>query len=176
MFKTGFRRLKLLNVSAILATTWSLGVYLSESVEIFLAVLSRSWSLVVGRSVGRSVGPSVRLSVMFVKKWSLEYQKVIKTHLCTYLRDNSYSSYNSDSSDNSDNSDNSDSSDSSDSNDSSHRSDQKTLYTTKLNLPKTYLPTYVTVVTVGTVVTVVAVVTVMTVVTVATKQLCTQKN
>ena len=71
-----------------------------------------------------------------MKKWSLEYQKVIKTHLCTYLQDSSYSS------DISDISDNSDSSDSSDSNDGSDSSDQTTLYTTKFNLPKTYLPTY----------------------------------
>ena len=63
-----------------------------------------------------------------MKKWSLEYQKVIKTHLCTYLRDSSYSS------------DRSDISDSSDSNDSSDRSDQTILFTKKFNLPKTYLP------------------------------------
>ena len=68
---------------------------------------------------------------MFVKKWSLEYQKVIKKNLCTYLQDSNYSS------DSSDSSDNSDSSDSRDSNDSS---DQKTLNTKKLNLHKTYLP------------------------------------
>ena len=48
---------------------------------------------------------------MFVKKWSLEYQKVIKTDLCTYLQDSSDSSY------------------SSDSNYSSDSSDQTTLYT-----------------------------------------------
>jgi hypothetical protein len=71
--------------------------------------------------------------------WSLEYQRVIKTHLCTYLQDSSDSS---DSSDISDSSDSSDSSYSSDSNDSSDSSDQTTLYTKKLNLPKTYLPTY----------------------------------
>ena len=35
MFKTGARRLKLSTVSAILATTWYLVVYLSESVNIF---------------------------------------------------------------------------------------------------------------------------------------------
>ena len=55
---------------------------------------------------------------MFVKKWPLECQKVMKTYLRTYLQD---------------------SSDSSDSNDSSDGSDQTTLYTKKLNLP-TYLP------------------------------------
>ena len=50
---------------------------------------------------------------MFVKKWSLEYQKEIKTHLCTYLRDSIYSSDISDSSDSSDSNDSSDISDSS---------------------------------------------------------------
>ena len=50
---------------------------------------------------------------MIVKKWSFEYQKVIKTYLRTYLRHCSYSSDRSDSSDSSDSSDNSDSSDSS---------------------------------------------------------------
>ena len=60
------------------------------------------------KSSCRSVRPSVRRSVRpstFVKKWSLEYQKVIKTHLCTYLRDSSYSSYSSDRSDSRDSSD-----------------------------------------------------------------------
>ena len=51
-----------------------------------------------------------------MKKWSLDYQKVIKAHLLTYLRDSSESSESSDSSDRSDSSDNSDSSDSSGSN------------------------------------------------------------
>ena len=74
-----------------------------------------------------------------MKKWSLEYQQVIKTHLCTYLQDGSYIS---DISDSSDDIDSSDSSDSSDSNDGSENSDQTTLYTKKFNLPKTYLPTY----------------------------------
>ena len=54
---------------------------------------------------------------MFVKKWPLEYQKVIKTYLCTYLQESSYSSDSSDSSDNSDSSDRSDSSGSIDSSD-----------------------------------------------------------
>ena len=71
-----------------------------------------------------------------MKKGYLEYQKVIKTHLCTYLRDSSYSR---DSSDSSDNSDSGDNSDSSDSNDSSDGSDQTTLYTKKFNLPKAEL-------------------------------------
>ena len=92
----------------------------------FLDALSSSRSLVVGPSVGRSFCPSVGRSGMFVQKWPLEYQKVIKT-------------YSSDSSDSSDTSDRSDSSDSSDSNDSSDSCDQTTLYTKKLNLPK---PTY----------------------------------
>ena len=65
---------------------------------------------------------------MFVKKGPLEYQMVIKTYLCTYLRDRSYSS------DSRDSSDRSESSDSSDSNDTSDRSDQTTLYTKKFNL------------------------------------------
>ena len=47
---------------------------------------------------------------MFVKKWCLEYQKVIRTYLHTYLQDSS------------------DSSDGSDGNDSSDTSDQTTLY------------------------------------------------
>ena len=59
-----------------------------------------------------SVGPLVRRSLMFVKKWSLEYQKVNKTYLPTYLW---YSSYSSDSSDSCDSRDSNDSSDSSDS-------------------------------------------------------------
>ena len=81
-------------------------------------------------SVRPSLGPST-----FIKKWSLEYQKVVITHLCTYLRESSYSS------DSSDSSNNSDSSDSSESNDSSDSSDQTIFYTKQLNLPKTYLPT-----------------------------------
>ena len=56
---------------------------------------------------------------MFVKKWSLEYQKVIKSNLPTYLWDSS------------------DSSDSSNSSDSSDSSDQITVYTKNLNLHKT---------------------------------------
>ena len=67
---------------------------------------------------------SVCRSVMFVKKWHLEYQKVIKTYLHTYLRDSSYSS------------------DSSDSSDGNESSDQTTLDSKKIKLPKTYLPTY----------------------------------
>ena len=77
----------------------------------FLAALSSSRSLVVGQLVGWSVGRSVRRSVMFVKKWPLEYQKVIETYLCTYLQDSS------------------DSSDSSYSSDSSDSSEQTNLYT-----------------------------------------------
>ena len=61
------------------------------------------------RLVCRSVSPSV----IFVKKWLLEYQQVIKTYLPTYLWDSS------------DSSEISDSLDSSDSNDSSEKSDQK---------------------------------------------------
>ena len=70
----------------------------------FLAALSSSRSLVVCLSVRPSVGPSVGPPVgplMFVKKWPLEYQKVIKTNIPTYLwysRDTSDSSDSSDSS------------------------------------------------------------------------------
>ena len=46
---------------------------------------------------------------MFVKKWPLEYQKVIKTYLPTYLWDSSDTSDSRDSSDISDSSDSSDS-------------------------------------------------------------------
>ena len=69
---------------------------------------------------------------MFVKKWCLEYQKVIKTYFHIYLRDTSYSSDSSDSTDSTDSRDSSDSSvscDSSDGNYSSDSSDQATLYT-----------------------------------------------
>ena len=71
----------------------------------FLAALSSSRSLVVC--------PSVRPG-MFVKKWPLEYHKVIKSYLSTYLWDSSDSSDSSGSSDSSYSSDSSDSSASSD--------------------------------------------------------------
>ena len=58
-----------------------------------------------------------------MKNWPLEYQKVIKTYLCTYLRDSN------DSRDSSDSSDSSNSSNSSDSSDSNDSSDKTTLYT-----------------------------------------------
>ena len=80
----------------------------------FLAALSSSRSAVGRPPVGRSVGP-----LMFVKKWPLEYQKVIKTHLPTYIWDSSDSSASCDSSDSSDSCDSSDSNDSSDRSDSS---------------------------------------------------------
>ena len=57
----------------------------------FLAALSSSRTTVVGPSVGPSVRP-----LMFVNKWPLEYQKVIKTYLPTYLWDSSDSSDSSD--------------------------------------------------------------------------------
>ena len=57
---------------------------------------------------------------MFVKKWPLEYQKVTKTYLPTYVWDSTDSR---DSSDGSDSSDSCDSNDSNDSNDSSDSSD-----------------------------------------------------
>ena len=69
--------------------------------------------LALGRSVGRSV--------MFVKKWPLEYQKVIKTYLPSYLWDSSDSSDSCDSCDSCDDCDSSYSSYSSDSSDSSNR-------------------------------------------------------
>ena len=76
--------------------------------------MSSSWSL----AVGPLVRPSVRL-LMFVKKWPLEYQKVIETYLPTYLWDSSDSSDSNDSRDSSDSSDSSDCSDCSDSSNSS---------------------------------------------------------
>ena len=54
---------------------------------------------------------------MFVKKWPLHFQKVIKTYLTTYLWDISDSSDSRESSDSKDSSESSDSSDSSDSGD-----------------------------------------------------------
>ena len=71
-----------------------------------------------------TVGPSVRRSVrpgMFVKKWTLEYQTVIKTYFLTYLCESSDSSDSIERSDSSDRSDSCDSSDSSDSCDSSDK-------------------------------------------------------
>ena len=64
-----------------------------------------------------------------MKKWPLEYRKVIKTYLPTYLWDSSDSS---DSCDSSDSGDSSDSTDSSDISDSSDSSDQKTFFTQQL--------------------------------------------
>ena len=58
-------------------------------------------------SVGLLVGPSVRPTT-FVKKWTLEYWKVSKTYLPTYLWNSSNSSEICDSSDISDSSDSSD--------------------------------------------------------------------
>ena len=74
----------------------------------------------------RLVGWSVRPLVMFVKKWPLEYQKVIKTYLLTYLQDSSDCSDSCDSRDSNDSSDSSDGSESSDSSDSSDSSVQTT--------------------------------------------------
>ena len=71
---------------------------------------------------------------MFVKKWPLEYQKVIKTYLPAYLWDSSYSSDSSDSRDSRDSSDSSDSSDCSDSYDSSDSSDSSDFFVTKIFL------------------------------------------
>ena len=69
----------------------------------FLAALSSSRSLIVCLSVRPSFGSSVRRSLMFVTKWPLEYQKVIKTYLPTRdSSDSSDSSYSSESSDSSD--------------------------------------------------------------------------
>ena len=58
---------------------------------------------------------------MFVKKWALEYQKLIETYLPTYLWDSSDISDGSDICDSSDYSDSNDYSDSSDSSDSSDK-------------------------------------------------------
>ena len=65
--------------------------------------------------------------MMFVIKWLLEYQKVIKTNFSTYLWDSSDSSDGSESSDSSHNSYSSDSSDISDSSDSSESSDSSNI-------------------------------------------------
>ena len=75
---------------------------------VFLAAQSSSRTTVVGPLVRWSVGLLVRPSVMFVKRWPLEY--VIKIYLPTYLWDSSDSSDSWDSSNSSDSSDNSDSS------------------------------------------------------------------
>ena len=76
----------------------------------FLAALSSSRTTVLGRSVC----PSVGLSVGDVcEKWPLEYQKVIKTYLPTYLWDSSDSCDICDSCDGCDSGDSIDSSDSS---------------------------------------------------------------
>ena len=56
------------------------------------------------------VGPLVRPTT-FGKKWPLEYQKLIKTYLPTYLWDSSDSSDSSESGESRDSSDSSDSSD-----------------------------------------------------------------
>ena len=61
---------------------------------------------------------------MFVRKWPLEYQKVIKTYFPTYLWDKSDNIDICESCDSSDSCDNSDSSDSSDSSDGNDSSDQ----------------------------------------------------
>ena len=75
------------------------GLFLTgPTLSSFLAALSSSRSLVVGPSVRWSVRPLVGPSVIFVKKWSLEYQKVIITHLRAYLLDSSYIRDSSDSS------------------------------------------------------------------------------
>ena len=100
----------------------------------FLAAQSSSRSLVVDQSVP----PSFCRSVMFVKKWPLEYKKVFKTYLPTYLWDSSDCSNSCDSCDSRDSSDSCDSSESSensessDSNDSSDNSDQKLVSSKKL--------------------------------------------
>ena len=67
---------------------------------------------------------------MFVKKWPLEHQNIIKIYLLTYLWDSSDSSGGSDGSDSCDSSDSSDISDSSDSSDSSESSYKTTLWLT----------------------------------------------
>ena len=81
-------------------------VFLAEKLPIFrpfLDALSSSRSVVVLRSVC--------WLVILVKKWPLEYKKVIKTYLPTYLWDSSDSGDICDSCDSSDGSDGSDSSD-----------------------------------------------------------------
>ena len=70
--------------------------------------------------------------MMFVIQLPLEYQKVIKTYLSTYLWDSSDGSDSSDSSESSESSDSSDSSDSSESSESSNSTEQKTYLFKKL--------------------------------------------
>ena len=79
--------------------------------SMFLAARSSSSTTVVRPSVGWLVG----WLVIFVKKWTLEYQKAIKTYLPTYLGDISDSSESSDGCYSCDSSDSSHSSHSSDS-------------------------------------------------------------
>ena len=74
--------------------------------------------------------------MMFVIKRLLEYQKVIKTNLSTYLWDSIDSSDGSDSSDSSHNSYSSDSSDNSDSSDSSESSDSSKFTDQQIYLKK----------------------------------------
>ena len=52
-------------------------------IKLIFSCLSSSRSL----DVRRSVGPSVRLSVMFVKKWSLEYQMRVSEWWIDWLTD-----------------------------------------------------------------------------------------
>ena len=74
--------------------------------------------------------------MMFVVKWLLEYQKVIKTNLSTYLWDRSDRSDSSDGSDSSDSSHNSYSSDSNDSSDGSESSDSSNITEQQIILNK----------------------------------------
>ena len=83
---------------------------------------------------------------MFVKKWPLHYQKVIKTNLTTYLWDSSDSSDIRESGVSSDGSDSSDNSDSSDSTDPSQF--KSTTWSDKVGVnfeqklhPKIFVPT-----------------------------------
>ena len=135
-----------------------------------LAALSSSGSLVVSRSVR----PSVRPLVMFVKKWPLEYCKVIRTYLPTYLWDSSETSDICDSCDRSDDCDSCDRSDSFDKKNVVIKILWLKLVTKILRLQFCdFLPTYktvVTLVTFATVVTLVIIVTLVTVVTVVTKR------
>ena len=83
--------------------------------------------------VRRLVGPLFGRSVMFVKKWFLEYQMVTKTYLPFNLFDISDSS---DSSYSCDSNDSSDSSESNNSSDSSDRSKQKSFFQLKKFIKK----------------------------------------
>ena len=120
---------------------WSLPILAFDLPITFTLPLQGKSNFLAAQSSYRSlvVCPSVRC-VMFVKKWPLKYQKVIKTYLPTYLWDSSDGSDSPDSFDRSDSSDSSDSSDRSDSRDNSDSSDPKLFSTKNFFHKKTFFP------------------------------------